>query len=485
MVFSSTMFLFVFLPVTLIVYFVLPSLRWRNVWLIIASLFFYAWGEAGALIILVGSIVCNWLFGLGIARLGKRTPAAKVLLAVAIVANLTTLGAFKYLTFLLTNLNIGLGAAGIPTLPVMHLDLPIGISFYTFQALSYLIDVSRGSCEVETRLSRLMLVICLFPHQIAGPIIRYSDVADQVGQRTTTRDDLVAGFSRFVGGLAKKVLIANTLSVPVEQVFSLPSHELTASLAWLAAVGYTLQIYFDFSGYSDMAIGIARIFGFHLKENFLHPYQARSVTEFWRRWHISLSSWFRDYLYIPLGGNRGSPFRTYFNLALVFLLCGLWHGASYSFLIWGMLHGLLLVVERVGLGKGLAKLPVLLQHAYTMLVVTCVWMYFRAETPVHAEWIIKSMFGGGRGDGLAQNARLYMDLGVVLSLIGGVIFATPLVPAFMVRLTERLSESLGLTLVNRELAGTAMRATVQLALMLLCLMAISSNTHNPFIYYRF
>ena len=329
MLFSSTIFLFAFLPIVLTLHFVLRGVAARNTLLLAASLLFYAWGETGYVVILLASIAANWAFGLWIERSRER-PGRRLALALAIGGNLLLLGAFKYANFAVDSLNSLLAGAGLGPLALAPVHLPIGISFFTFQALTYVVDVYRRDAPVQSNPFTVALYISLFPQLIAGPIVRYGHVADALRERVSTLDDVAVGARRFLVGLGKKVLVANTLAMPADRIFALPPGELQASVAWLGAVCFTLQIYFDFSGYSDMAIGLGRIFGFHFPENFLYPYTAQSIRAFWRRWHITLSVWFRDYLYIPLGGSHTGALRTHGNLLAVFLLCGLWHGASWS-----------------------------------------------------------------------------------------------------------------------------------------------------------
>ena len=302
------------------------------------------------------------------------------MLGLAIAVNLVVLGVFKYANFFADNVNAVAAAIGAPPLAFPHVLLPIGISFYTFHAISYVVDVYRRDASAQKSPVHAALYLLLFPQLIAGPIIRYRYIADQLEQRVVSLDDFAVGVRRFVIGLGKKVLIANTVAAPADKIFSMPLAELTPAHAWLGIVCYTLQIYFDFSGYSDMAIGLGRMFGFHFPENFRWPYVADTVQEFWRRWHISLSSWFRDYLYVPLGGNRVSPARMYANLVTVFFLCGLWHGASWNFVIWGLFHGSFLVVERLGLAAAIRRLWRPLRHVYLLLVVMIGWVFFRADT---------------------------------------------------------------------------------------------------------
>lgn len=367
---------------------------------------------------MVLSIVVNWIAGLGIEakkRAGKNTIPV---LAVAVALNLLPLAFFKYGNFCVNNVNGVLETLSLPVIEMGDLHLPIGISFFTFQAISYLVDIYRGQATVQKHPVNLALYISLFPQLIAGPIVRYKDVEREIIGRITRIEDLKSGTLRFVSGLGKKVLIANSMGVVADQVFTLPIENVSTGLAWIGIVAYTLQIYFDFSGYSDMAIGLGRIFGFHFLENFNYPYISQSIQEFWRRWHISLSSWFRDYLYIPLGGNRAGTWRTYFNLLLVFFLCGLWHGASWTFVIWGLYHGLFLVVERLGLIQLLKTIPVFFRHVYTMLVVMVGWVFFRAETLDQALAYVVRMFQFKSVPYLdaqlfaAMNNQFYLALGV-------------------------------------------------------------------------
>ena len=341
MLFSSTIFLFLFLPIVLGLTYVVPR-RVRNVLLLAASLFFYAWGETFFVGVMIASILANYVFGLLIGKYrGGR--AAKVSLVLAIVVNIGLLFAYKYTNFFVANLNRLLASLDLDPLGwdphVNPIHLPIGISFFTFQALSYVIDVYRNNANVQRKPLDLGLFISLFPQLIAGPIVRYQHIEKQLTERRITLDGVSHGIRRFVIGLGKKVLVANTIAVPVDLIYDLPAGQLTPALAWLAAIGYVIQIYFDFSGYSDMAIGLGRMLGFHFPENFLFPYTAKSVREFWNRWHVSLSTWFRDYVYIPMGGSRCHPIRMYINLVSIFLLCGFWHGANWTFIFWGAYQG--------------------------------------------------------------------------------------------------------------------------------------------------
>ena len=392
MLFSSSVFLFLFLPVVLLVYY-LPLRRWRqgqNVFLLLASLGFYAWGEPWFVLVMLGSILANYGFGLWVDACKRAGRTCLPPLVAALAVNLGILFVFKYLTFTLGILN-RLGAAFV----IPGIELPIGISFFTFQALSYVLDVHRDRGEVQRSPLKVGLYISFFPQLIAGPIVKYETVAQQIDHRKETWTDFSAGCSRFIVGLGKKVLLSNQLAVVADRAFGL-GDGLSASFAWLGALCYTLQIYFDFSGYSDMAIGLGRMFGFAFKENFNYPYISRSITEFWRRWHISLSTWFRDYVYFPLGGSRvDSRAKHIRNLFVVWLLTGIWHGANWTFLAWGLFYFVLLVLEKYGhLGRGW---PVWAKWLFTFLMVNFAWVLFRADSLAAAGQYLQAMFGLGAG----------------------------------------------------------------------------------------
>jgi len=478
--FSSPTFVFLFLPAILALHCVLPR-AWRNPLLLAASLIFYASSEPEFIVVLIGFVVFNHFCGRLIQAAGQ-TRRATLLLAVAISANLALLFLYKYGGFVVVRLaNPFLVAAGLPAIGRWSGDLPIGISFFTFEALSYLIDIYRGSTQASCGLGTTALYLTLFPQMVAGPIVRYRDIAAQFVQRTVTSDDFAAGVRRFIIGLGKKMLIANSVAITADQIFALPTGLLHTSVAWLGVVCYTLQIYFDFSGYSDMAIGLARMFGFRYLENFDYPYISQSVQEFWRRWHISLSTWFRDYLYIPLGGNRGSRWRTYANLVIVFFLCGLWHGARRTFVVWGLYHGAFLVLERLGLGSRLARSPRSLRHIYTLLVVMVGWVFFRSETLSQAGSLLATMFGFAAPTATPVSAISYLSPGLTLALLAGIITSAPV---------ERLwtPKPAG----QPAAAGPAPRALASrleglwlAAILVLSLVQVAANTYNPFIYAQF
>jgi alginate O-acetyltransferase complex protein AlgI len=473
MVFSSVSFLFLFLPAVLLLSLLAPRFM-RNLLLLLASLFFYAWGESFYVLLMLASITLNFLFGSLIDRSLDQPGRARSWLALGVTVNLALLVWFKYANFLLDNWNELVGLFGFSGLQLEQVHLPLGISFFTFQAISYLVDVYRRQAQHDHKLVNVALYIALFPQLIAGPIVRYHDVAEQLKERRVSLQLAWSGVQRFVYGLAKKMLIANPLGQVADQIFAIGGGELTTELAWLGLLCYSLQIYFDFSGYSDMAIGLGRLFGFRFLENFNYPYIASSVQDFWRRWHISLSSWFRDYLYIPLGGNRLGPLRTYINLLSVFFLCGLWHGASWNFVIWGLVHGGLLVAERAGLGRLLAGLPSGLGHAYTLLVVMLAWVFFRAETLPAALDYFSALFALTPGNTDLHYLGQYLDNKLALILLCGVILATPIG-----RLLQRWS------LARAPGAYAVLNLGWLCGLFFLCSLALAAGAYNPFIYFRF
>lgn len=474
MVFSSIVFLFLFLPVVAAVYFIMPRVL-QNTFLLAASLFFYAWGETTFVFVMLGSIALNYGFGLWIGKT-RGTPRARLPLVLAVLINLELLALYKYSTFFIDNLNYLLAWTGAEPILLESKRLPAGISFFTFHAMSYIIDIYRDKARPQKNPLDLALYIALFPQLIAGPIVRYQQVASQLLERESRLEDVAEGIKRFIIGLGKKVLIANTAAAGADLAFGLPANELTTPLAWFGIACYTIQIYFDFSGYSDMAIGLARIFGFHFLENFQWPYVARSIQDFWRRWHISLSSWFRDYVYIPLGGNRGSNARTAFNLVMVFFLCGLWHGAAWNFVIWGLFHGAFLVLERGPFGSGLGRGPRVVQHAYTLLVVMAGWVLFRVESLAEAGVYFSALAGFSEGSSAVRPLAMYCTPDRALALVVGCVAATPVLPALREWLSRHEREHAMVELGS--LAG-------HVALLYACAVMLSAQTYNPFIYFRF
>ena len=470
MVFASPVFLFLFLPLTLVLYWLARTTDARNMVLLAMSLLFYAWGEGGYVLLMLTSIGLNYVFGL----LAEREKGKRAIVVVAVVVNLALLAFYKYAGFIVQALNPLLHSLGLNDLAIPSVHLPIGISFYTFHALSYIIDVSRGQVPAQRKPHDLALYITLFPQLIAGPIVRYKDIFQEIESRRLLLDDFAAGVSRFIIGLGKKVLIANTVALPVDGIHALPLGEVTTPLAWLAAICYALQIYFDFSAYSDMALGLGRMFGIHFRENFNYPYVSCSVQEFWRRWHISLSTWFRDYLYIPLGGNRGSAARTYFNLLLVFFLCGLWHGAAWSFIAWGLYHGAFLVIERAGLAARLDRAPKAVGWCYTTLVWLFGWVLFRADSFQHAGVLMARMLGIGHEASVIPTANVWtwLDARLLTMMVLGVIVMFPLLPW----IEEKLGSGAPANLL--KLACT-------LAVFIVCIASLANSSYNPFIYFRF
>lgn len=387
MLFSSLTFLFCFFPLVVLIYFMLrPALQ--NYFLLLASLFFYAWGEPKYLLIMLAVIVINYLAGIGIEYFSQRK---KLMLASSILLNLSILGFFKYTDFLIENINLVFKS----NLPLLHIALPIGISFYIFQSMSYTIDVYKETVQPQKNILKFALYVSLFPQLIAGPIVKYRDIANEIDNRNVSLQDVVDGLKRFIIGLSKKVILANTMGEVADTIYATGTNNITADIAWLGAITYSLQIFFDFSGYSDMAIGIGKMFGFKFLENFNYPYIANSVTDFWRRWHISLSSWFKEYLYIPLGGNRVSVLRRNINLFVVFFATGLWHGASWNFIVWGLWHGFFLISEKYFL-KASFKNSIwskILRHIYVILIFVIGWVFFRADNLYNSLNYLKVMFG--------------------------------------------------------------------------------------------
>lgn len=471
MVFSSLLFVCLFLPAVLILHTAVKNLKVKNGLLLLASLLFYTYGEPIYILLMLFSTFLNYAFALLISKKNK-----KVFLISAVIANLVILCIFKYSGFFLTTLN---GIFGI-SLPVPDIPLPIGISFFTFQALSYVIDVYREEVEVQKNYGKLLLYISFFPQLIAGPIVRYKDIAREIDNRSADIKDIAFGLRRFIAGLGKKVLISNTMAIAVDFIFGLDTDNLNIISAWVGAVAYIMQIYFDFSGYSDMAIGLGKMFGFHFKENFNYPYIATTMQDFWRRWHISLSSFFRDYVYIPLGGNRKGRFKTVLNKITVFFLTGLWHGANWTFIVWGLFHGFFLLLEEF-IPK-IKKLPKFILHIYTLVAVTVGFVVFRADTIGQAVKFIMKMFGG------------FNFSSEVMSFA-----VQPLTPFFAVMLAvaviccgtfgkfsgfvKKLENTENLT--KKENAIQIGSFVLSFILLAWCIIRLAGGSYNPFIYFRF
>lgn len=475
MVFSSYLFIFLFLPVFLIAY-KLVGHHLRNILILAASLFFYYLGDANGVWILVAAIVGNFAFGYLIDRCRKpgeskeANKLARWILIVGLFFNLSVLGYFKYIGFITQNINFIAEKFGNPAaVPVISVLLPLGISFFVFQGISYLVDVYRGTIQATKSLLIFGTFKSLFPQLIAGPIVRYRDIAAELPDRSVNPDMVVQGITRFVIGFAKKVLLADTFAVTADAIFALPASELNFGTAWLGAASYALQIYFDFSAYSDMAIGLGLMMGFRFPENFNYPYKATSIRDFWRRWHMTLSGWFRDYVYVPLGGNRSGPVRTYVNLMAVFILTGLWHGASWTFVAWGLWHGLFLVIERFTNMEN-RGIPVVLRWLYTLAVVIFGWVLFRSETFEHAFHMSALMLKLRSGPENFVVAE-YMSNGLLLALIVGAVLSFPVYSS----LHARLSSNQRLVFGVFGLGG----------LFLLASMKVLSGAYSPFLYFRF
>ena len=510
MVFSSIQFIFLFLPVVLSIYLlVFHASRWlgwprsaihaSNFIILLSSLLFYFLGEGRLIVIMIVSALTDYVACLLIARAFRPGPVSMlpatgprerwqtVILVVALAINLGLLFFFKYFNFAVAELT---HLANLLHIPAWRLEglarvtLPLGISFYTFQSMSYTIDVYRGEARATRNLVDFGSYHTLFPQLVAGPIVRYVDVAAALAERTIRLDRFVSGIRRFVMGLVRKVLIANTIAVPVDKIFALPADEVSVALAWIAVVGYALQIYYDFAGYSDMAIGLGRMLGFEFLENFAHPYSSRSLREFWRRWHISLSTWFRDYLYIPLGGNRGGHFRTSMNLLMVFLLCGLWHGAEWTFVAWGLWHGIFLMLERIRGVDGWLARHRLASHVYTLALVLVGWVLFRAASFPHAAAMLRTLVGFPVEGGVPDGALRYFTPDVACAFVLGCVFSFPVGPALWARWNRYVESASSWRVPLRALTSAVTFSGLAL-LAFFCVCALSASTYNPFIYFRF
>lgn len=464
MLFSSIIFLFYFLPIVLLLYFIVPK-KAKNIVLLIASIFFYSWGEPVYVFLMIFSAIFNYCMAIDIGREKKRGETGRKTLIFTVIVNLFILSFFKYYGFLMDTVNGILGTS----IPYTALSLPIGISFYTFQALSYIFDVYRGNVKIQLNPLKFTLYLALFPQLIAGPIVKYKDIAEQLDHREITLEKFGHGTWRFIIGLGKKVILANNLGALHTSILALSGDEISVLSYWIGIIAYTLQIYFDFSGYSDMAIGLGKMFGFEFLENFNYPYISRTITEFWRRWHMSLSTWFREYVYIPLGGNRVTKPRHILNLLIVWSLTGLWHGASWNFVAWGMYYGILLILEKYILGKHLEKLRPSLQHIYAMLIVMIGWVFFSCETLTAALDFLKVMFFAG-GVPVVNMHTLYLIRTNWVFLLLGCICSTP----EPIRQFEKLRSRFGIFSI-----------ALILGLLVLCTAYLIFSSYNPFLYFRF
>lgn len=464
MVFSSMVFMCVFLPAVFVLHCILPGIRAKNALLLLASVLFYAYGEPVYIILLFISTLLNYFCACGIDRFRNHR---KGILVLAVICNLGILIVFKYTDFILGMVNSVTGLH----LPLPQIRMPIGISFFTFQAMSYVIDVYRETTRAQKNYAKVLLYISFFPQLIAGPIVKYHDVAAEIDQRTVTLDGIALGIRRFSAGLCKKVLLANTLGLVADNLFGASAGSINGAGAWLGAISYMLQIYFDFSGYSDMAIGLGWMFGFHFKENFNYPYISGTIREFWRRWHMSLSGWFLEYLYIPLGGNRKGKFRTVVNKMIVFLCTGIWHGAAVNFLFWGVYHGFFLMLEEYipWIGKKGSAVKSFFQHVYALLVVCIGFVFFRAETMAQGCFWVRKMFTGfGWNAGAMSFALQQMTPVFLVTLAGALIACCPVKK-----------------LISEKKWYGPVAYVCSLTGLVICILSLASGTYNPFIYFRF
>lgn len=476
MLFSSVTFLFVFLPVVLAIYYAVPKGA-RNYILLFFSLIFYAWGEPIYVLVMLGSTIVAYETGLFIkrAREKEKENQAKGAIVFSVVVHIGVLLFFKYSDFFISNVN-GLFHKD---LKLLSIALPLGISFYTFQILSYTIDIYRKKIAVQQNYFDLATYVCLFPQLIAGPIVRYETVEKELLYREETVDVFAEGISRFIAGLGKKVLLANTVGALYEEICAVPDSSQSICLMWMGAAAYTFQIYFDFSGYSDMAIGLGKMFGFQFLENFNYPYISKSITEFWRRWHISLSSWFRDYIYFPLGGSRGSRLKTFRNIFIVWFLTGFWHGASWNFIFWGLFFFVLLVIEKIGLLNILKKLPGIVGHIYTMVFVMISWVIFANDDLSQLGHYLKGMFGGNDIT-FFNSLTLYYIKGYIILFVILLIAATPY-PRAIARILEKYAKK------TKHSNGVYQTISILLVLgiFILTIAFLVSSSFNPFLYFRF
>jgi len=479
MIFSSLLFIFAFLPIVLGVYYLLPY-SWKNYFLILTSLFFFAWGGVSYSILIITSIALNYLIGLFLNKKHKF-----LFLIIGLTFNLGLLFYFKYLAFVISNLMSIFYSSGAESAQ-LNIILPIGISFYTFQAISYLMDVYQGKVHIQKRIDHVALYIILFPQLIAGPIVRYHEIKDQIAFRKHNIIKFASGVSRFAFGLGKKVLIANVIGQYVEDIFAVPIEDLDITITWIGTILYAFQIYFDFSGYSDMAIGLGKMFGFKFPENFNFPYAASSIKDFWRRWHITLSVWFRDYLYIPLGGNKKGKPRTLFNLTIVFIITGFWHGAAWNFLIWGLIHGLFIVIERVGFGSVLEKSPRIIGIIYAWFIVLVAWVFFREENLSNAMSHLTLMLGGGEAAEINMqllsqltNIRPLLIISLAFLLSTGIFNWIYLkIKLIATQINEKMVQALSFIF-------SIISAISPAVILIACAIELNLNSYNPFIYFRF
>ncbi|HAU5025800.1 TPA: MBOAT family protein [Clostridioides difficile] len=469
MIFSSLIFLFLFFPVTLICYY-LANPKYKNVMLLLASIAFYTWGEPKYIFLMILSIIVNYIFGIKVS--GSKNKKMWVVLSV--IYNISILAVFKYSNFFIDNINFLFNT----DITIPEVKLPLGISFFTFQIMSYVIDVYRNDAKVQRKLANLALYISLFPQLVAGPIVRYQTVADSIEYREHNWDKFTQGVNRFVVGLGKKVILANQLGVIADGVFNKSAGDLSRFEVWLGIVCYTLQIFYDFSGYSDMAIGLGKMFGFEFLENFNYPYISQTVSEFWRRWHISLGTWFKDYVYFPLGGNRVSKAKLYRNLFVVWFLTGMWHGTSWTFIILGLYYEILISVEKAFLEKFLYKMPRIVRHIYLLLIVMIGWVFFRVDDLPAAIKFIGIMFGAGNYP-VISNAFNVFIIEYWYVIVGAILLSTPIVKVLKSLLIKKNKNTLNSTLYQ------VTNMVFIVSCMFIVIIMLSSSTYNPFLYFRF
>ena len=468
MVFSSIIFMFTFLPLSLLIYYVMPK-GIRNFTLLLISLIFYAWGEPIYVLLMVLTIIFDYIMARLINKSRNKKIKCKIIFIFTLIVNILILGFFKYYGFLIDNIN------NIFNLSIQYrkLALPVGISFYTFQTLSYIVDVYLDKVKVQKNIVSFALYVTMFPQLVAGPIVKYSDIDYQLDNRRESFNKFGYGVERFLRGLAKKVLLANNIGIIWTTVQGMDINHISVLTSWIGIIAYTFQIYFDFSGYSDMAIGLGKMFGFDFIENFNYPYISKSVTEFWRRWHISLGTWFREYIYIPLGGNRTSTLKHIRNLFVVWLLTGLWHGASWNFVVWGLYYGFILLMEKMILNRVLIKLPNFIKHIYTMILVIIGWVFFGSTTLSVAIDYIKVMFGVGGNPLIDSDSLYYLYTNIKLFIILGVC-ATPIVSIIFNKIIN-----IG------EKKGIVFAVIINILIIILSTAYLVNETYNPFLYFRF
>ena len=469
MVFSSILFIFRFLPAALLIYFITPN-KFKNFTLLILSLIFYSWGETKYILIMFASIFIDYFVSRGIEKYRGKNKIALCLLCISIIFNLGMLFFFKYFNFFIDNINTVFNLA----LNHVKITLPLGISFYTFQTMSYSIDVYRGRVKAEKNIINFGAFVCLFPQLIAGPIVKYTDIQRELSHRVINKEQIEEGIELFILGLGRKVLIANNIGMLWTEVEAIGFTSISTILAWLGVLAFAFQIYFDFSGYSLMAIGLGKMLGFNFPRNFNHPYIARSMSEFWRRWHITLGSWFREYVYIPLGGNRVSSLRMVFNLFIVWFLTGFWHGASWTFIAWGLYFGFFIAIEKAFLNKVLSKIYTPIRHLYLIMVVMIGWVFFRADNFHYAFNYIKCLFGIN-GNILYDNSTLIYLNDYIYIIIVAIIFSTPIIRIIKPRLRKFENNHIYYIL----------KSIIFMSIFISVVIKLVNSTYNPFLYFRF